>query len=240
MKPARAFAAVVTAVFTAAVGWLLLDLWSGQGGRTPPQSFVAAVAILVVAAVVLVLGWEVRRSVRGERKPAMNPLAAARVAVLSKAAVYGGAVLTGWYAAIGLSLLDDATGVRRERLLTAAAAAVASAALIGRGTARAALVSAAAGRRQPGGARRGRRPRRPAATPGALAGAGGVLRGGDCRTAPQGRVHVRRGEHAGERAVVVEDGQGGLVEAGQSRESLPQGGAEPDGRHPFDQAAVAR
>ena len=133
MKPARAFAAVVTAVFTAAVGWLLLDLWSIQGGRTPPQSFVAAVAILVVAAVVLVLGWEVRRSVRGERKPAMNPLAAARVAVLSKAAVYGGAVLTGWYAAIGLSLLDDATGVRRERLLTAAAAAVASAALVGAG-----------------------------------------------------------------------------------------------------------
>ena len=75
MKPARASAAVVTAVFTAAVGWLLLDLWSGQGGRTPPQSFVAAVAILVVAAVVLVLGWEVRRSVRGERKPPMNPLA---------------------------------------------------------------------------------------------------------------------------------------------------------------------
>ena len=46
-----------------------------------------------------------------------------------------------------------------------------------------------------------------------------MLRGGDRRTAPQGRVHVRRGEHAGERAVVVEDGQGGLVEAGEGRET---------------------
>jgi hypothetical protein len=133
VKPARVSAALVTAAFTAAIGWLLLDLWSSRGGRMPPQSFLAAVAILVVAAVVVVLGWEVRRSVRGERKPPMNPHAAARVAVLSKAAVYGGAVLTGWYAAIGLSLLDDATGVRRERLLTSAAAAVASAVLVGAG-----------------------------------------------------------------------------------------------------------
>jgi len=133
VKPAKASAAVVAAAFTAAIGWLLLDFWSDQGGRMPPQSYVAAVAILVVAAVVVVLGWEVRRSVRGERKPPMNPLAAARVAVLSKAAVYGGAVLTGWYAALGLSLLDDATGVRRERLLTSAAAAVASAVLVGAG-----------------------------------------------------------------------------------------------------------
>lgn len=133
MKPARASAALVTAAFTAAIGWLLLDLWSSEGGRTPPQSYLAAVAILVVAAVVLVLGWEVRRSVRGERTPPMNPLAAARVAVLAKATVYGGAVLTGWYAALGLSLLDDATGVRRERLLASAAAAVASALLAGAG-----------------------------------------------------------------------------------------------------------
>lgn len=133
MKPARASAALVTALVTAAAGWLLLDLWSRQGGRTPPLSYVAAAAIAVVAAVVAVLGWEVRRSVRGERRPRMNPLAAARIAVLAKAAVYGGAVLTGWYAALGLSVLDDASGVRRDRLLTAAAAAVASAVLVGAG-----------------------------------------------------------------------------------------------------------
>jgi hypothetical protein len=133
VKPARASAAVVTAAFTTAIGWLLLDLWSRQGGRTPPPSYAAAAAIAVVAAVVAVLGWEVRRSVRGERTPRMNPLAAARIAVLAKAAVYGGAVLTGWYAALGLSVLDDASGVRGERLLTAGTAAVASAVLVGAG-----------------------------------------------------------------------------------------------------------
>ena len=209
----------------------------------PPQSFVAAVAILVVAAVVLVLGWEVRRSVRGERKPPMNPLAAARVAVLSKAAVYGGAVLAGWYAAIGLSLLDDATGVRRERLLTAAAAAVASAALVGAGLLAQRWCRLPPDDDSPEGlgedADLAVPPQRRRARALGPRLAGGVLRGGDCRTAPQGRVHVRRGEHAGERAFLVEDGQGRLVEAGESRETLPQGGAEPDGRHPFDQAAVA-
>jgi hypothetical protein len=130
VKPARASAAVVTAALTAAIGWLLLDLWSRQGGTTPPQSYAAAAAIAVVAAVVVVLGWEVRRSVRGERTPRINPLAAARIAVLAKAGVYGGAVLTGWYVALGLSALDDASGVRRERLLAAGAAAIASAVLV--------------------------------------------------------------------------------------------------------------
>lgn len=133
MTPARLSAALVTAAFTTAIGWLLLDLWSRQGGLTPPQSYAAAVAIAVVAAVVVVLGREVRRSVRGERRPPMNPLGAARIAVLAKAAVYGGAVLAGWYVALGLSVADDAAGVRRERLLTAGAAAIASALLVAAG-----------------------------------------------------------------------------------------------------------
>ena len=130
MKPARLSSALVAAALTAGLGWLLLDLWSRQGGRTPPQSYAAAVAVLVVAAVVLVLGWEVRRSVRGERTPPVNPLAAARVAVLAKAVVYGGAVLAGWYAALGLAALDDAAGVRRERLISAGISTAACAVLV--------------------------------------------------------------------------------------------------------------
>ncbi len=133
MKPARVSVALVAALFTAALGWLLLDLWSRQGGRTPPQSYLAAVALAMLAAVVLVLGREVRRSVRGERRPPVAPLAAARIAVLSKAAAYGGAVLSGWYAALALAVLDDASGLRRERLLTAAVCAAAAAALVAAG-----------------------------------------------------------------------------------------------------------
>jgi drug/metabolite transporter (DMT)-like permease len=133
VKPARVSVAVVTALFTTALGWLALDLWSRQGGRTPAQSYLAAVAVAVLAAVVLVLAREVRRSVRGERRPPVAPLAAARVAVLSKAAAYGGAVLTGWYAALVLAVLDDPSGVRRERALTAGACAVAAAVLVAAG-----------------------------------------------------------------------------------------------------------
>ncbi len=133
MKPARASVAAVAAAFTAVVGWLLLDLWSRQGGITPPPSYAAAGALVVVSAVVLVLGREVRRSVRGERRPPVHPLAAARVAVLAKAAVYGGAVLGGWYVALCLAALDDAPGLRRERLLAAAVSAAAAAVLVGSG-----------------------------------------------------------------------------------------------------------
>jgi hypothetical protein len=133
VKPARVSTALLAAAVTAGLGWLLLDLWARQGGRTPPQSYATAVVVLVVAAVVLVLGREVRRSVRGERRPPMNPLAAARVAVLAKAVVYGGAVLAGWYAALALSVLDDASGVRRERLLTAGVSVVACLLLAGAG-----------------------------------------------------------------------------------------------------------
>ena len=130
MKPARVSVAVVTVLVTAALGWLALDMWTRQGGRTPPQSDLAAVAVAVLAAVVLVLGWEVRRSVRGERRPPVAPLAAARIAVLSKAAAYGGALLAGWYAALALAVLDDPSGVRRERVITAAVCAVAAVVLV--------------------------------------------------------------------------------------------------------------
>jgi len=130
VRPARISVAVVTALFTAALGWLALDLWSRQGGYTPPPSYLAAVAVAVLAAVVLVLGREVRRSVSGDRRPPVAPLAAARIAVLSKASAYGGAVLAGWYAALVLAVVDDPSGVRRERALAAAVCAAAAAGLV--------------------------------------------------------------------------------------------------------------
>jgi hypothetical protein len=118
--------AVLTALVTAGLAWFALDLWTRQGGRLLPLPWFAAIAIVAVAAVVLALGWEVRRSVRGQRSSPIDPLFAARVVVLAKAAVFGGAVLAGWYAAQALVLFSNVSGLRRERLLVAGATAAAA------------------------------------------------------------------------------------------------------------------
>ena len=133
MKPARVSSAVLTALATAAVAWFLLDLWTRQGGRLLPLPWFAAVAVALVAVAVAVLGWEVRRSVRGQRSSPLDPLFAARVVVLAKAAAYGGAVLVGWYAAQALVLIPDVSITRGERLLVAAVTALAAALLAGAG-----------------------------------------------------------------------------------------------------------
>jgi polyferredoxin len=129
VRPARASSAVLVAAVVTAVSWFVLDLWTRQGGRPPPLPWFTAVAIAVVAAVVAVLGWEVRRTVRGERSTPVDPLAAARVVVLAKAAVYGGAVFVGWYAGQALVLIPDVSVTRGERLLVAGITALAAAAL---------------------------------------------------------------------------------------------------------------
>jgi uncharacterized protein DUF3180 len=129
VKPARIVTAVLTALVTLAVAWFVLDLWTRQGGRILPLPWFAAVALAAVAAVVAVLGWEVRRSVRGQRSAPLDPLFAARVVVLAKAAVFGGAVLAGWYAAQGLVVLSNVSGLRRERLVVAGVTALAAVAL---------------------------------------------------------------------------------------------------------------
>jgi hypothetical protein len=129
VKPARVTSAVLCALATAAVAWFVLDLWTRQGGRVLPLPWFAAVAIGLVAVVVAVLGWEVRRSVRGQRSAPLDPLFAARVVVLAKAAVFAGAVLAGWYAAQGLVVLFNVSGLRRERLLVAGVTALAAVAL---------------------------------------------------------------------------------------------------------------
>jgi len=126
VRPARVSSAVLVTLATGALSWFLLDLWTRGGGRLLPLPWFTAVALAVVAVVVAVLGWEVRRGVRGERRSPLDPLAAARVVVLAKAAVYGGAVLAGWYAGQGLVLLSSPAGARSGRLLAAGVTALAA------------------------------------------------------------------------------------------------------------------
>jgi hypothetical protein len=97
---------VVIALTIAAVVWIVLDSLYRRGTLAPRVSWAVAVVEVVIAAVVLVMGWSVRQYLQG-RRPSLDPIRAARTAVLAKAACYTGSVLLGWYGGQVLVYLSD-------------------------------------------------------------------------------------------------------------------------------------
>ncbi|MCL2463960.1 MAG: DUF3180 domain-containing protein, partial [Micrococcales bacterium] len=75
------------------------------------------------AAVVFTMGWAVWQFLHGKR-PGLDPIRAARTAVLAKAACYTGALLTGWYGGQAAAYLADS--VIPDYLGRAGAAALAA------------------------------------------------------------------------------------------------------------------
>jgi hypothetical protein len=123
MTPARVVTALLIALVSVTVCWVGLDIWTGSGGNPLPLSWSAVVGTLALVVVVIAAGIPVRRWVNGRRDRPLDPLVAARTAVLAKAAAYGGAALVGWYLSQGLLLLPDLVGARRERFTIALIAA---------------------------------------------------------------------------------------------------------------------
>jgi Protein of unknown function (DUF3180) len=124
--------AAITAVVTVGA-WLVLRILEGQGISPPPVPWSVAVVCLVIAAVVLRMGWAVRQFLRG-RRPDLDPLRAARTAVLAKASCHTGSLLLGWYLAQVLLVLGDLEiEPRRDRAVAAAVAALGAAVLVGVG-----------------------------------------------------------------------------------------------------------
>jgi hypothetical protein len=105
MERTRLRTLVLLAVGTAAVGWLVLRVLSSRGRDVPAVPWPMVAVLVLLALVVFVMGWQVRQYLRGNN-PALDPVRAARTAVLAKAACYAGALLTGWYAAQVLVVLD--------------------------------------------------------------------------------------------------------------------------------------
>ncbi|MBU4215313.1 MAG: DUF3180 domain-containing protein [Actinobacteria bacterium] len=94
------------AVVLAAITWYLLRLVVGQGGVVPSVGWLVLPVELIIALIVLRLGWAVRQYLHG-RRPDLDPVRAARTAVLAKAACYTGALLLGFYGGTALALLSD-------------------------------------------------------------------------------------------------------------------------------------
>jgi hypothetical protein len=129
MTPARIFTALLVALVSITVCWVGLDIWTGHGNEPLPLSWFSVVATVALVAVVIAAGLPVRNWVSGQRERRLDPLVAARTAVLAKAAAYGGAALTGWFLSQALSLLPELVGDRRDRFIAGLAGAGAAVAV---------------------------------------------------------------------------------------------------------------
>lgn len=115
---------LTVAVTTAALGWLVLRLLDRTAVQPPPVPWLVSVVMLVIAGVVLTMGWQVRQFLAGKR-PQLNPIRAARTAVLAKASCYTGALLAGWYLSQVLAVVGNLSiASQRDRAQAAAVAAV--------------------------------------------------------------------------------------------------------------------
>ena len=131
MKPTRVRSLVLLGAVCTVLGLLIQRWLRAAGWAMPPVPWTAAIGLLLVACLVYSAALPVRRMIRGGRNARpVDPLRAARAAVLGKATAYAGAVVTGWYAAAVLLLAPDLDISSRQsqavRAAVTAAAAVAA------------------------------------------------------------------------------------------------------------------
>jgi hypothetical protein len=107
------------------IAYLILRIWTAQGGALPPISWIALVVLVFMACGVFSAGLPVRRFLRGQARKPLNPMRAMRTVVLAQASALTGAVVTGWYVAQILVLLPtlDVASRRSIGLRLAALAA---------------------------------------------------------------------------------------------------------------------
>ena len=126
MRTTRPLVLVGLILVSGLLSWMLLDILQRRGADPLPVPWTAPAGLLMLAGLVLVAAREVRRYVQGRRRQPLSPLVAARIAVLSAASSYVGALLTGWYSAQAALIVPVLVGERRERFVLAAVAAVAA------------------------------------------------------------------------------------------------------------------
>ena len=81
------------------LSWMGWSLYLNSGGLLPPASWISAVLLAVMAALVFAAGLPVRRFLRGQATKPLSPIRAARTLVLAQAAALTGAGVLGFYAA---------------------------------------------------------------------------------------------------------------------------------------------
>lgn len=99
---------VAVAVLSFAISWGFLKVWISRGADVPRVPWASALVIGLVGLTVLVAALVLRPRLRRKdgHKP-LDPLVAARFAVLSQASSRGGAVFLGAYGALAVSALPN-------------------------------------------------------------------------------------------------------------------------------------
>jgi hypothetical protein len=137
VRPTRYGVLAALAVLVGAVTWGVLRVLDSrsQGGTLPALPWTAPVALLLLAVGIAVAALSLRGRLQGrEGTRPVNPLQAARMAVLSKAASHAGALFVGLYAGVLVFLLPDLEAdLRRTRAATAGLGILGSLALVAAG-----------------------------------------------------------------------------------------------------------
>lgn len=104
MKPTRISILITIAVIGVAVGWGLVEIVSGQTGRSIPVPLLAGTAIWLLAIALAAWTWVLRPRLRKDPgSTPVPPIAAARTAALAMAASRTGAVVAGIYTGIAVA-----------------------------------------------------------------------------------------------------------------------------------------
>ncbi len=117
-------------LFALTGSWGFLKIMARQGHHLPAVGWIQSIVIVICALLILWGGFVVKAYLNGKR-PKLNGLTAARIAVLAQAGCLAGAILAGWYAAQGVVALEN-IGIesQQHRLYTAGAACLAAIVLV--------------------------------------------------------------------------------------------------------------
>ena len=118
--------AVTTAV-ALVLSYVLLRVWSGYGNAIPEITWFTVAVIVLIGALVLAGGWQIRsyRQHRATRMP--SPQVARRTVVSAQASALVGGALAGWYGGhVGVALSNLDSDRLRQVALVGAVAAIAS------------------------------------------------------------------------------------------------------------------
>jgi len=90
---------LLVGVVVAGFSYLVLSVWTDQGGSLPQGSWGGLTVLVFMACGVFFAGLPVRRFLRGKATKPFNPIRAMRTLVLAQACALTGALVAGWYVA---------------------------------------------------------------------------------------------------------------------------------------------
>src|SRR5699024_10139309 len=121
---------VVWAVIGTVLAVVVDVVLESQGFSLPGLPWSAVIGMLVLAAILLVLGWPIKKWNDGARTKEIDPIQAARAAVMAKARALPGAGLAGWYLGNARYYFLSAPGIRNHLAAGMLIAMIAAAALM--------------------------------------------------------------------------------------------------------------